>query len=145
MLIFIIIAAAAGVAMAVQGSMNGALGKVIGIWEGNMAVHIIGLLCVVIVLFVFGAYQGGFGKLKEVPWYLWLGGLINAVIIYAVMSSIASIGAAKATTAIITGQLAMSMVIETFGWFGLQQSPFGWGKGMGLMLMAVAARLLLGK
>ena len=142
---FLLLAAAAGVLMAVQGSINGALGKIIGTWEGNFAVHAIGLLGVVAVLFLFGAYQGGFSKIKDVPWYLWLGGIINVVIIYGVMLSIAQTGAAKATTAIITGQLAMSMIIETFGWFGLQQSSFTWSKGIGVVLMAIAARLLLGK
>jgi len=144
-MLFLLLAAAAGILMAVQGSINGALGKIIGSWEGNFAVHAIGLLCVAAVLFLLGTYQGGFAKIREVPWYLWLGGLINVVIIFGVMVSIAQAGSAKATTAIITGQLAMSMVIETFGWFGLQQSPFTWSKGIGVALMAVAAKLLLGK
>ena len=51
-LIFLIIAAGAGVLMAIQGSLNSALSKVIGVLEGNFILHAVGLLIVVIMLFV---------------------------------------------------------------------------------------------
>ena len=132
------LAALAGVLMAVQGSLNGALGKVIGVLEGNLVLHAEGL-------FLFGLGRGDFGKMGEAPWYLYLGGVINVAIIYGVMLSIAKVGAGNATTAIITGQLAMALVVDWLGLFGLAQSPMTWGRGAGLILMAIAAKLLLAK
>ncbi|MEG1501526.1 MAG: DMT family transporter [Clostridiales bacterium] len=145
LIIFLLIAAAAGVLMAIQGSMNGALGKIVGMLEGNFIVHAIALLAVVILLFVIGLGKGDLGKVDEVPWYLFLGGLINVAIIYGVMYAIGNIGAGAATTAIITGQLAMALIIDCLGLFGLQQMPMSWGKAIGLALMAVSARLILCK
>ena len=142
-LLWLGMAAAAGVLMAVQGSINGALGKVIGPWEGSFIVHAVGLLLIAALVFVFGVGQGGLAKIREVPWYLYLGGIINVIIILGVMLSIGQIGAAKATTAIICGQLTMALIIESFGLFGLEQTPLTWTKGLGLALMGIAAKLLL--
>ena len=144
-LIFLIIAAGAGVLMAIQGSLNSALSKVIGVLEGNFILHAVGLLIVVIMLFVLGFGKGDLNAVDKAPWYLYLGGVINVAIIYGVMLSIAKTGAGVATTAIITGQLAMSLVIDQFGLFGLDKVPMSWGRGIGLVLMAIAAKLLLGK
>ena len=144
-LIFLIIAAGAGVLMAIQGSLNSALSKVIGVLEGTFILHAVGLLIVVIMLFVLGLGKGDLNAVDKAPWYLYLGGVINVAIIYGVMLSIAKTGAGVATTAIITGQLAMSLVIDQFGLFGLDKVPMSWGRGIGLVLMAIAAKLLLGK
>ncbi len=141
--LFLGLAAAAGIAMAVQGSLNGALGKVVGVLEGNFLVHAIGLFVVAALLFVCGLGKGDLSKVSEAPWYLYLGGVMNVLIIFGVMAAIAKTGAGNATTAIITGQLAMAMLIDCFGWFGLQQAPFTWSRGAGLLLMGVAAKLLL--
>ena len=46
----LLVAAFSGVAMAVQGSINSALGKVIGLWESTFIVHLVGLLLVSLLL-----------------------------------------------------------------------------------------------
>lgn len=61
------------------------------------------------------------------------------------MLSIAKTGAGAATTAIITGQLTMALLIDQFGLFGLEKVQMTWGKGTGLILMIIAAKLILGK
>lgn len=141
--LFLGVAALAGILMALQGSMNGALGKVIGVLEGNFLLHVVGLTIVALLLFIFGLGNGSFTRMQEAPWYLYLGGVLNVAIIYGVMLSIAKSGAGNATTAIITGQLAMALLIDCLGLFGLQKIPLSWGRGLGLGLMAVAAKLLL--
>lgn len=143
--LYLAIAAAAGILMAIQGSLNSALSKVIGVLEGNFILHAVGLFVIVTLLFIIGLGKGDLNALEKAPWYLYLGGVINVAIIYAVMLSIAKTGAGYATTAIITGQLAMALTIDQFGLFGLAKSQMTWGRGLGLVLMAIAARLLLGK
>jgi len=142
---FLLVAAASGIAMALQGSINGALGKIVGVLEGTFLVHAIGLVLVSILLFLIGLGRGDLSRIGEVPWYLYLGGVINVAIIYGVMLSISKEGAGNATTAIIVGQLVMAMIIDCFGLFGLEKFSFTWGRGVGLVLMAIAAKLLLNK
>ena len=143
--LFLLVAAAAGVLMAVQGSLNSALGKIIGVLEGSFVLHAVGLVLVIILLFVFGLGRGDFSRIGEAPWYLYLGGVLNVGIIFGVMLAIAKSGAGMATTAIITGQLAMAFVIDQFGLFGLEKVQMTWGRGAGLALMCAAAWLLSSK
>lgn len=143
--LFLGLAAGAGVLMAIQGSLNGALGKVIGVLEGSLILHLVGLLVVAALLFLFNLGRGDFSRAGEAPWYLYLGGVLNAAIIFGVMTAIAKCGAGAATTAIITGQLAMALIVDQLGLFGLEKTAMTWGRGAGLLLMAVAAKMILGK
>ena len=143
--LFLVVAAGAGVLMAVQGSLNGALGKIIGVLEGNLILHGVGLLVVAVLLFLFGLGRGDLSRVGEAPWYLYLGGVINVAIIYGVMFSIAQVGAGNATTAIIVGQLAMALVVDWLGLFGLEKTAMTWSRGAGLVLMGIAAKLMLTK
>ena len=143
--LFLAIAAASGVLMALQGSLNSALSKVIGVLEGSLAVHLLGLLTVAVLLYLCGLGRGDLSRIGEAPWYLYLGGVLNAAIVYGVMLAIGKTGAGAATTAIITGQLAASLLVDQFGLFGLARQSFTWGRGTGLACMAVAAWLLLGR
>ena len=52
--LFLIIAAASGILMALQGSLNSALSKVIGVLEGSLVVHLLGLLTVAVLLYLCG-------------------------------------------------------------------------------------------
>ena len=143
MLLFLLLAAASGLMMAVQGSINGSLGKIIGVWQGNLLVHAIGLAAVAAILLLSSGGRVDWSKLPSVPWYLYSGGLINAAIIFAVMSAIAALGAGKATSAIIMGQLSAALLIDSLGLFGLEKQPFTLIKGGGLLLMLLGARFIL--
>lgn len=135
----------AGLLMAVQGSINGQVSKYIGALEGNFLMHLIGLAALFLLLFVVRIGDGDWSRLREIPWYGYGSGLINVVIIYGVMVSIARLGAAPATTAIIAGQVTTAALIDWLGLFGLEKTPFSLWQGAGIVLLAVGARLLLAK
>lgn len=143
--LFLIIAAVSGVLMAVQGSLNSALARIIGVLEGSLLVHLVGLLTVAALLFLCGLGRGDLSRISDAPWYLYLGGVLNAAIVYGVMLAIGRAGAGAATTAIISGQLTAALLIDQFGLFGLARQAFTLERGAGLVLMAAAAWLLLGK
>jgi transporter family-2 protein len=135
----------AGMLMAVQGSINGLVGKYIGTLEGNFLMHCVGLGIIFVLLFVIRVGDGDWSRLGEVPWYGYLSGLINVIIIYGVMVSIPRLGAASATTAIIAGQVATATLIDWLGLFGLEKTPFSYWQVVGIVLLAVGARLMLAK
>jgi transporter family-2 protein len=135
----------AGMLMAVQGSINGQVGKYIGTLEGNFLMHCVGLGIIFLLLFVIRVGDGDWSRLGEVPWYGYLSGLINVIIIYGVMVSIPRLGAASATTAIIAGQVATATLIDWLGLFGLEKTPFSYWQVVGIVLLAVGSRLMLAK
>ncbi|MBS4023892.1 MAG: DMT family transporter [Dethiobacter sp.] len=139
------IAFVAGIAMAVQGSINAALGKITGLLEATFIVHIVGTIAVVILLFILRLGSGDLSNAAHAPWYLYLGGLFGVIIVYGVVASIPRLGVATATTSIIVGQVGMALVIDHFGFFGLERVPFSWFKAAGVGLLAVGAKLMLMK
>jgi transporter family-2 protein len=66
-------------------------------------------------------------------------------IVYLVAASISKVGVASATTAIIVGQVVTAAAVDYFGWFGLEPLPFSIWKGLGILLMAGGAWLLLSR
>jgi transporter family-2 protein len=137
------IAVFAGVAMAVQGSINSALGKVVGLWEATFVVHLIGLLLAGALLFGCRLGDGCLGNYAEAPWYTYLGGVLGVLIIYGVVCSIPKVGVAPATTAIILGQVFTAGMVDHFGLFGMQRLPFNLYSILGTLLMAGGAFLIL--
>lgn len=137
------VALLAGAAMALQGTMNAALGKVVGLWESTLVVHVIGTVTVLAVIVVGGIGFGGLVKAGQAPWYVYVGGILNVVIIYAVARSIPQVGVGNATTAIVFAQILTAVLIDHFGLMGVKKSPFAYTDVLGIVLMAVAARILI--
>ncbi len=135
-------AAIAGISMALQGSFNTALSKVIGLMEANFVVHVIGTATLFLLL-CFGLGHGDLSRLGDAPWYAYLGGILSIVILYTVMASISKLGVAVATTVIIVGQVSAALIIDHFGLFGLRAIPFTWWKLVGVALLAAGAKLML--
>lgn len=142
-LLALLIAAGSGMAMAVQGSLNAVLGKIIGLLETTFAVHLIGLTVVFLVLFLFRMGDGDWHRFVEAPWYTYLGGVLSVLIVYLVARSIPPLGVAVATTAIIVGQVLTASLVDHLGLFGLEKVPFTWYRVAGTALMASGAFLIL--
>lgn len=144
-LLALIIAALSGVTMAIQGSLNAALGKVIGLLETTFVVHLIGMALAALLLFVCRLGDGNLLMITRAPWYTLLGGALGVLIIYGVVRSIPMVGVAAATTAIIVGQIITAAVVDHLGLFGMTRIPFHWHRVVGTALMAGGAWLLLKK
>lgn len=144
-LLALLIAAVSGMTMALQGTLNTSLSKVIGIVETTFVVHLVGLVFVSLLLFVFKTGQLRPDLFGQVPLYSYLGGILGVIIVYMVMKSIPKVGVAPATTAIILGQVFTAGVIDHLGLFGMERMPFNWHRVCGTLLMAGGAWLLLRK
>ncbi|MFX4262872.1 DMT family transporter [Pelotomaculum propionicicum] len=139
----LLIAALSGVAMAIQGTINSALGKVIGLWESTFIVHLTGLLLVSLLLFICKLGDGCLTDILKAPWYSYLGGLLGVLIIYSVVLSIPKVGVAPATTAIVLGQVFTAGLVDHLGLFGMNKIPFSLYNVLGTLLMAGGAWLIL--
>lgn len=137
--------ALAGMLMAVQGSINGQVSRVIGTVEGNFLMHGVGLAVLGLLLFVIGVGDGDWRRMGDLPWYGYLSGVINVVIIYGVMVSIPRLGAASATTAIVTGQVLTAAAIDWLGLFGLEKTGFSAWQLVGVGILGIGVKLLLVK
>ncbi|HLV09706.1 MAG TPA: DMT family transporter [Halanaerobiales bacterium] len=143
-LLYLLLAALAGLSMAVQGSLNSVLGKKLGIIEASFIVHLIAA-AILFIFLLFNLGKGNSASFFKGPWYLYLGGLLAVIISYTVIISIPELGVAVATTAIISAQVLTAAVIDHFGWLGLEKIQFTWLKVLGIIFLAAGVRLLLSK
>lgn len=137
-----LLAALSGLLMAVQGSFNAILSREAGLAETTFIVHIIGT-AVAGGYLLFSGTNTAVSKWFNAPWYAYLGGVLSLFIIYLVAAQIASIGAANATTAIIVGQVLTAVVIDWLGFGGLKHFSFSWYQPLGVLLLAIGAKLLM--
>jgi transporter family-2 protein len=141
----LLMALLSGMAMAIQGTINSAFAKIIGLLEATLVVHLTATIAVAALVFSLRWGNTNFAKIGEAPWYLYLGGLLGVAITYLVVASIPRVGVAVATTAIIVGQVGMACLADHLGLFGMDKYPFTWYRLAGLVLLAAGARLMLNK
>ncbi|KLU61206.1 hypothetical protein CEB3_c24260 [Peptococcaceae bacterium CEB3] len=137
----VLIAAISGITMAVQGTLNSVLAQKTSLLSATLVVHVIGSLIALAAVLVAGAPLFRL-PWPSIPWYLYLGGLLSVIIISLVAVSIPKIGVANATTAIIIGQVGAAVLIDHFGWFGIQRMAWSSWQFLGLLLFAAGAKLL---
>lgn len=137
------IAALAGAAMALQGTFNAALGKSVGVWSSTLLVHIIGTATALLIMLFCRSDWFNLEQLSQVPWYAFLGGVLNVLIIYGVVKTIPQVGVGNATTAIIVAQILTAILIDGLGAFGMKKIEFQYLDLLGIALLAIGGRILL--
>ncbi|MGI5921806.1 MAG: DMT family transporter [Syntrophomonadaceae bacterium] len=143
-LLYLGLAALSGATMALQGTLNSVLGKLMPIWNSILVVHVVGMLTAVAIVVVTGGFNmSGWSSLGKIPWYAYLGGVLNVVIIYAVSTTMPKIGVGNATTAIIVAQVLTAVLIDCLGAFGMKKYHFQYIDLVGIALLAIGARILL--
>lgn len=115
-IIMIILAVVGGACLSVQAAMNGKLGSKVGVFRSAFLTFSIGALVTALLIFFFEPKQTV--TLLDVPKWQLLGALCGVPYIVIMVLAVQRIGAAVATVAVIFGQLAMSMLIDNFGWLG---------------------------
>jgi bacterial/archaeal transporter family-2 protein len=78
--------------------------------------------------------------LNAMPWWAPLGGLIGAFAVIAGLLFVGRVGAGALAGLTITANILMSLVIDKYGWFGMEVHPLSGGRiaGAGLMVAGIA-------
>lgn len=135
------IAAISGICMAIQGSLNSILAQKTSLLAATLIVHLLGSLLTIIVILIKQVPLLTYNWLA-LPWYFYLGGVFSVIIIGLVALSIPKIGVCNATTAIIIGQVGAAVLIDHFGWFGIERLPWSYWQFLGIGFFAIGAKLL---
>jgi transporter family-2 protein len=73
--------------------------------------------------------------ISAMPWWAPLGGVIGAFAVIAGLLFVDKVGAGAFAGLTITANILMSLVIDHFGLFGVQQHSMGLGRTIGAVLM----------
>ncbi len=133
----------AGIAGSVQVAVSGAFGRRIGVLEatafGALGAALIICSIVLVARQGFGGVMAGF---REPPW-LWLNAAMGAIVVLSITYTAPRIGTFATIGLLIAGQLAMGVLIDAFGLFGLEKIPLNVARLVGLLLLAGGALLVL--
>ncbi|HQY30107.1 MAG TPA: DMT family transporter [Thermomicrobiales bacterium] len=76
---------------------------------------------------------------REMDWWMWTGGIIGALFVAGTAALVSRLGSSVMFTLIILGQLGGAIVIDHFGWFGLDEHPITLTRVAGIALVIVGA------
>jgi transporter family-2 protein len=133
----------AGIAAAFQAAINGALGKRVGTLEAALFQTLVALVAFLVVTLAARQSLGGVGSAFRQPAWLWLGGLMGFVVVFAITYAPPRIGTFATAGLIIGLQLVVTAAIDHFGLFGLERIGFGWERALGFALLAAGSALAL--
>ena len=126
----------AGAVLAVQASINGALARASGDPIFATAVNfLVGFAVMACVVVVRGAWPAS-GFIGNAPAWAWMGGAFGGFYIAMTVLMIPVTGAQTAAMAGILGQMAMAMLLDHIGAFGLPVQPITWQRIAGLAMVA---------
>jgi transporter family-2 protein len=78
----------------------------------------------------------------SMPWWAVVGGLVGAVQVYAGLTLVHRVGAATFMGLTVTAALAMSLVIDHFGWLRVEPHPITPGRAIGGVLLVCGVALI---
>ena len=76
------------------------------------------------------------------PWWAPLGGLVGAFAVVAGLLFVRQVGAGTLAGLTITANILMSLVIDKFGWFGVDVHPLSGWRVVGALLMVGGITLI---
>ena len=143
-LIYILVAILAGVMFAIQPIVNHNVARILERpIQASLISFFVGTVLLLIVNIFLGIKIPSTSKLLAVPWWLYLsGGAIGAFFVTAALIIQPKIGAGGWISGYVVGQLAMSILLDNYGWWGLPTHPINLMRGLGAFLLVIGAILI---
>ena len=139
----IVVATTIGGALALQAPLNSLLGRTVGGLQATIVAFAIGLGALLAVSVVAGGL-GGIANAGDAPWWALVGGgLISALYVASIVFTVRALGAGGLTAATITGQFAIALVVDHYGWLGVERQPITLLRLAGLALLAAGTWLIV--
>lgn len=142
---WLILAAALGIGalLAGQVGVNASLGKHLGQPVlAALASFSIGTLALLLYALVLRLPWPAPSSVTGFPWWVWLGGLMGAVYVTASVILAPRLGVAVFTALVVAGQLVAALVMDHYGWLGIEELPVTPGRLVGAALLAAGVVLM---
>lgn len=140
-LMLLVVSILVGALVTLQAPINAELGKNVGEVSSSVVSFGVGFLVLLVLAGVLGQL-GDLGKVTEVAWPYFLGGVIGAAFVLLALVAVPKIGAGPLTAAAVSGQLIMAVVVDRFGWLGVPQHDITATRVLGVVLLLVGVVLV---
>ena len=131
-----------GALVALQAPTNAMLSRAVASpVNAAMVSFAVGLLALVVAALAFGARPNP-AAVRSLPWYAWTGGLYGAVFVAIAAFAAPRLGITFFLMVGIAGQLAMALILDRMGAFGLQVQEISLTRVGGVLLVVAGAWLV---
>lgn len=135
-LVFLLIALVSGAVLPLQALFNVEVGK--SMKEPVFAAFVsflIGTIGLLIYLLVVRFNFAHLTPLKNLNWYVWFAGILGAFYVVAVIFSTEKLGTALTFGLVVTGHMALSVILDHYGLFGSPVNKITWQKILGVAFL----------
>ena len=139
----VVLTAAAGGLIALQAPINSTLGRSVGTFQAAFVSFLVGTIALAVVATLARGGLGQVGEVRSVAWYYLTGGLMGAVYVTSVLVTVRSLGVGGVTAATIAGQLTLAVVVDHFGWLGVERQAITLTRVAGIVLLAAGVALVV--
>ena len=136
--VYLIIALAAGVALATQSAINTQLAKAMS-GQAVIATFIsfaVGTIVLFFIAWVKTDLWGNLSAIPSQPWWKLIGGILGAVVVFTTVLLAPKLGITAMLFFIIVGQLITAATIDHFGLIGMPIREVNITKFIGLIIVA---------
>ncbi len=134
---------AAGGLVAMQAPINSTLGKSVGTFAAASISFAVGLAVLVCITLLFTDGFGHAANAADLRWYYLTGGLLGAAYVATVLVSVRTLGVGGVTAATIAGQLTLAVIIDRYGWLGVDKQGLTPQRVLGIALLAIGTFLVV--
>ncbi|MFP3126249.1 DMT family transporter [Ectobacillus funiculus] len=138
--LFYFIALVAGASLSIEGAIGGTLGRNIGEIETTFYMFTIGFMTILLITLFLG--KGDLSQMFKVPKWKLIGGSLGSFYNLMLVISVPIIGVGISVIAALFGQIAMSALIEHYGWLESSKIKFNKNKGIAIVLLAASLYLV---
>ncbi len=139
----VLLAVAAGCFVGLQAPVNARLGREVGALQAATISFTIGLLALVVVAAISSGGLSGIGNVGKAPWWSLIGGVLGAFYVSVALVTVRTLGLSALTAIVVSGQLAIAVVVDRFGLLGIAKQHIGAPRMIGLVLLVIGAVLVV--
>lgn len=136
----VLIAIIVGGFTSIQSAINTRLGSYIGSVESAFTSFLVGTIALAIMIIPFGS--GKLNQILHTPWYLLIGGLLGASFVFSVIKIVPILGTGTTLAGVIAGQLILAVIIDHFGWLGLNTFKIDSYRIIGIVFLLLGVKLI---
>jgi transporter family-2 protein len=139
----VVVALVIGGIVALQAPLNSTLGRATGGLPATTIALGVSFVSLALLTAITG-HLNGFTELDKAPAYAVIcGGLVGALYVGSIVWTVRALGVTGLSAATLAGQFAAALVIDHFGWIGVERTPITATKLAGVALLAVGTYLVV--
>jgi bacterial/archaeal transporter family-2 protein len=136
----ILIGLLGGAAVGIQSLIAGAMGQRVGGTASSLIIHISGAIFSGLLLFARGGEK--IRDWRSLPWYMLCSGIFGLILYQTINITMPRLGSTMMIALIIIGQLAVGVLIDHFGLFGVATRPIDAARIFGAAALVIGAFLI---